>query len=388
MDSAENEYQTLRAVDPGAGVEGARALPQPGDLGVPPFVRRQRGVAEGEARDYREAEREQADDWGPPLPELDARTLLLAIVGLAVALAVAIKVSGLALGPDRFLLVLLVPALILRRGRVYLRDFFPFAVMLVVYAQCRGMAHLLNRHPFYWPQIHADQLLFFGHVPSVDLQSWLWTGTKHWYDSIIFAVMRTHFIVPPLFAFALWLRRRALFYRFAATMITLSMAGAFTFLLFPAAPPWAAANRAMLQAGRLPIPGGNIGSHTVGIGHYSISRLITGNPYAAIPSLHAGYAFLVFLFAVTILWKTRWRWFALVLGSLYPLAQSFAVVYTGTTTWSTCCSDTSTPRWRSSVCAPSGAGAAGPSRTARAHRYAQPRARAALAGGGQGDRHR
>ena len=329
MDSAENEYQTLRAVDPGAGVEGARALPQPGDLGVPPFVRRQRGVAEGEARDYREAEREQADDWGPPLPELDARTLLLAIVGLAVALAVAIKVSGLALGPDRFLLVLLVPALILRRGRVYLRDFFPFAVMLVVYAQCRGMAHLLNRHPFYWPQIHADQLLFFGHVPSVDLQSWLWTGTKHWYDSIIFAVMRTHFIVPPLFAFALWLRRRALFYRFAATMITLSMAGAFTFLLFPAAPPWAAANRAMLQAGRLPIPGGNIGSHTVGIGHYSISRLITGNPYAAIPSLHAGYAFLVFLFAVTILWKTRWRWFALVLGSLYPLAQSFAVVYTG-----------------------------------------------------------
>ena len=60
-----------------------------------------------------------------------------------------------------------------------------------------------------------------------------------------------------------------------------------------------------------------------------MSRLITGNPYAAVPSLHAGYAFLVFLFAVTILWNTRWRWPALFLGVLYPLAQSFAVVYTG-----------------------------------------------------------
>ena len=29
------------------------------------------------------------------------------------------------------------------------------------------------------------------------------------------------------------------------------------------------------------------------------------------------------------MWKTRWRWWALGVGVLYPLAQSFAVVYTG-----------------------------------------------------------
>ena len=57
--------------------------------------------------------------------------------------------------------------------------------------------------------------------------------------------------------------------------------------------------------------------------------MIDPNPYAAIPSLHAGYAFLCFLFVVAIAWKTRWRWWALGVGAIYPLAQSFAVVYTG-----------------------------------------------------------
>ena len=56
---------------------------------------------------------------------------------------------------------------------------------------------------------------------------------------------------------------------------------------------------------------------------------VMDNPYAAIPSLHAGYSFLVFLFAATLAWRTRWRWWAVGLGALYPLAQSFAAVYTG-----------------------------------------------------------
>ena len=73
-----------------------------------------------------------------------------------------------------------------------------------------------------------------------------------------------------------------------------------------------------------PGPSGAHGYHAI-----SVSRLIDPNPYAAIPSLHAGYAFLCFLFVVTIAWKTRWRWSALGIGAIYPLAQSFAVVYTG-----------------------------------------------------------
>jgi membrane-associated phospholipid phosphatase len=210
-----------------------------------------------------------------------------------------------------------------------LLDFVPFAALLVIYAQSRGIAHLLRPDPHYVPQLNADKFLFGGVVPSESLQDWLWTGTQQWYDRIVLAIMRLHFIVPPLLAFVLWVKRRALFYRFAATMITLSFAGALTFLLFPAAPPWAAGEKGLLPGliriphNPAPDPSGAHGYHSI-----SVSRLIDPNPYAAIPSLHAGYAFLCFLFMLMLAWKTRWRWLALA-GVVYPLMQSFAVVYTG-----------------------------------------------------------
>ena len=329
MESAKNEYETLRAVDPGAAVEGGAVAPKPGDLGVAPLVGREWSVPEGRPYEYGEAEGESAEKWGPPRQDLDRRTALVATIGLAATLSLAIWLYGLGLTPEKYLLVLLVPALVIRRARRYLVDFVPFAVLLILYAQFRGIAHLLHPVPHYVPQLNADRFVF-GVVPSEELQHWLWSGTMQWYDRLIVSVWRLHFIVPPLLAFVLWVKRRALYYRFAATMIVLSFAGALTFYLFPAAPPWAAGEQGLLSAviriphNPAPGPSGAHGYHGL-----SISRFIDPNPYAAIPSLHAAYAFLCFLFVVTLLWKTRWRWWAVGVGALYPLAQSFAVVYTG-----------------------------------------------------------
>jgi membrane-associated phospholipid phosphatase len=329
MESAKNEYEALRAVDPGPAVEGRAVAPQPGHLGVAPFVGGEWSVPEGQPYEHGEADGEGAEKWGAPRQDIDRRTAVIAGAGLVAALAAAVWLFGLGLTPDKYLLVLLVPALILRRARRYIFDFVPFAALLVIYAQSRGIAHLLHPVPHYLPQLNADKFMF-GIVPSEELQRWLWTGSLQWYDNLTVAVTRLHFIVPPLLAFALWVKRRALFYRFAATMITLSFAGALTFYLFPAAPPWAAGERGMLPGliriphNPAPNPSGAHGYHSI-----SVSKLIDPNPYAAIPSLHAGYAFLCFLFVVTLLWKTRWRWWAVGVGMLYPLAQSFAVVYTG-----------------------------------------------------------
>jgi membrane-associated phospholipid phosphatase len=162
------------------------------------------------------------------------------------------------------------------------------------------------------------------------VQHWLWSGTSRWYDHAIVQVTKLHFIVPPLLAFALWVRRRALFYRFAATMLVLSFAGAITFLVFPAAPPWAAAETGIIEPiSKLPVPHGAAAASTLpsSMSSVSITRLVPKNPYAAIPSLHGGYAFLVFLFVAMLLWRTRRRWLILF-AALYPLVQSFAVVYT------------------------------------------------------------
>ena len=330
MESAKNKYETLRAVDPGAAIESRAAAPQAGHLGVAPLVGGEWSVPKGRPYEDRETERgEAAEKWGPPRHELDRRTLALAGAALLAALALTISLSGLGLTPDRDLLVLLAPALVLRRARRYLLDFVPFGALLVIYAQSRGIAHLLRPHPYYLPQLNTDKFLF-GSVPSEQLQDWLWTGSKQWYDSIVLWVMGLHFIVPPLLAFVFWVKRRALFYRFATTMLTLSFAGALTFYLYPSAPPWAAAERGLLP-GLIRIPHNPAPSPAVAHSYHvwSVSQLISPNPYAAIPSLHAGYAFLCFLFAATLVWKTRWRWWALTLGAIYPLAQSFAVVYTG-----------------------------------------------------------
>lgn len=323
MNSAKNEHESLRPVDPGAVVERAAVGPEARDLAVPAFVGGERGLPEWGAREYGKRYRDDGDEWGPPRPDIDRRTAVLAGIALVVALAIAVADNGLALTPDRYLLVLLVPALIMRRARRYLLDFVPFAVLLVLYAQSRGIAHLLRPHPFYTPQLHAERF-FFGSLPTEQLQLWLWKGSPSWYDHALFNVMRLHFIVPPLLAFILWFRRRALFYRFAATILTLSFAGALTFLLFPTAPPWAAADKGLLpMITKLPVPKPReLSSHG-----FSIASLIHPNPYAAIPSLHAGYSFLVFLFVAMLAWRTRWRWLAL-LGLAYPLAQCFAVVYT------------------------------------------------------------
>ena len=58
---------------------------------------------------------------------------------------------------------------------------------------------------------------------------------------------------------------------------------------------------------------------------------VPANPYAAIPSLHAGYAFLVALTVAGLILESRCVLRRLLAGLcfLYPAAQSLAVVYTG-----------------------------------------------------------
>jgi membrane-associated phospholipid phosphatase len=328
QDRPEHELEALGTVDPGAAVEHGAVAPQPGDLAVAPLVGGERGAEEG--RPPQDGDRRGGGDgerWGPPARGIDRRTALLAVVAYAVALLAQVLTFGLSLTPDRYILVLLAPALVLGAGRRFALDFVPFVVLIVMYEESRGIAHILHPSPYYAPQLDAEKFLFAGHVPTVELQRWLWTGSLHWYDQVLSAVTRIHFIVPPTLAFCLWLKRRALFYRFAATLVTLSFAGSFTFWLFPAAPPWAAALKGLLpplaspagvQATTSPLPTDS----------GPVYQLVDGNPYAAVPSLHGAYSLLIALFIASLAWNTRYRWWVAGAAMLYPLIQSVAVVYT------------------------------------------------------------
>src|SRR5262249_38671445 len=237
-----------------------------------------------------------------------------ATLALVAAAAAVTWADGLDWTPDRVLLVFLPPALVLGRGRRYLLDFVPFALLIMLYAECRGLAHLASPHPFYRPQLWLERHLFAG-VPAVWLQDYFWHGSMTWYDAVAAKVLNLHFVVPPLVAFALWVRGRTLFFRFASSMILLSFASAVVFLVYPSAPPWAAAHARMLDV----------------VPHLASPPPPPANPYAAIPSLHAGYAFLVALTVAGVLLGSRMRLRRTLAGLcfLYPFAQALAVIYTG-----------------------------------------------------------
>ncbi|PWU17644.1 MAG: hypothetical protein C5B48_15715 [Candidatus Rokuibacteriota bacterium] len=322
----EDEYQPLWSVDPGSAVERLPSLPATRDLGVPPLVGSERSAPEGRAGGEAEADGDRGRDWGPPVGRIDRGTALLALGGLVATLSAEIVAWGLALTIERMVLALLVPALILGCGRAFLRDFVPFAALLILYAELRGLAHAANPLPFYLPQLDAEKFLFAGHVPAQFLQRHLYDGTMRLHDHVLVDITRIHSMVPALIAFGLWLRRRALFYRFATSMLVLSFAAAIVFLAFPTAPPWAAAQGGFdVHVQRL----GHAPSSLPYFGPITVYHYLDDNPYAAIPSLHGGYSFFFVLFIATVVWRTRWRWPVIGVAALYALAQSFAAVYTG-----------------------------------------------------------
>jgi membrane-associated phospholipid phosphatase len=106
--------------------------------------------------------------------------------------------------------------------------------------------------------------------------------------------------------------------------VTLSFAAAVTFLLFPAVPPWLAAEQGELAPVLRTAPWGwsvlnlDIAQDVLELGQR------TANLVAAIPSLHAGYSALV----TWALWPSFGRVGRSVLVA-YPLAMAFTLVVSG-----------------------------------------------------------
>ena len=208
-----------------------------------------------------------------------------------------------------------------RRGWMRIvRDWLPLFVILSVYDFVRGEAQFWGTVHVV-PQIDADRWLFGG-VPTVWLQHHLFTpGIPHWWDYGVFFVYLSHFFVALTVAAVLWKVNHALFRRFAALFVALTLLAFLTYAAFPAAPPWLASQTEHLAPTARIIDemwthvGLRSGAHTLS----ATSNL--ANPVAAMPSLHAAYPMLLLLF----FWRRagRWRW----LLALYPLAMGFTLVY-------------------------------------------------------------
>jgi hypothetical protein len=249
------------------------------------------------------------------------RSLPWLAFGLYMALTTALLVGlGVPLPPDRYFVVLLVPVLFVRRARSFVLDWSPFLLLLFSYEFLRGLAGKVGQ-VHYFVAMHFDQLLF-GTTPSVWLQQRFAHSAPAPYDYVAAVLYLMHFVAPLSFAFLLWMRSREEFARFTSSFLVLSYAALATFVVFPAAPPWLAS-----QQGYLPEVHEQVGVVLSAFpSHFNLPtvyQLFDPNQVAAIPSLHAAYPLLLFLFA--------WRFFglrALVLAP-YVLGVWLAVIYMG-----------------------------------------------------------
>ncbi len=217
--------------------------------------------------------------------------LLVYLVGIVVFMIV----RNISITPDRFFVFLLIGAVIAGRGISFLKDWLPFVALLLGYEMLRGFAATTGFEPHVSDVVAAERFLFFGNTATEFLQDLFYQADKvSWYDVAASIIYFLHFPLPLVVGFFLWLRKRSEYYRFIAALLLLSFAGFFTYLLFPAAPPWYAANQGALNGVYKII---NLTIDQIGwtwnlSSYYS---QLNPNPVAAIPSLHSAYPVLVFL---------------------------------------------------------------------------------------------
>lgn len=244
--------------------------------------------------------------------------LVLIYIGLVVLVLVLL---GVFIYPDRIFVFLLLPLFFIKRWRNFLVDWTPFVLLLLSYDYLRGFADNLNTRVHFTEMINIDQKIF-GVVPTRWLQQHFYNGQLHWYDYFGASLYLFHFVVPILFAYVLWIKREEWFKRFSFSFLGLSYAGLITYLAFPAAPPWLAAQDGLL-------PGvTKILDHVTNlfpnrIDLPSIYYSFDPNLVAAMPSLHAAYPTIVALYTVRFFGK--WG----LLAFIYPVLVWVSVIYFG-----------------------------------------------------------
>ena len=172
----------------------------------------------------------------------------------------------------------------------------PWLGLLVVYDELRAAVSVAPGGRVRAAQIAVDKVVGAGAVPTVWLQQHLWSaGRLHWYDYAVWAVYMTHFFVVWLVAAMLWRADRARFARYALVTVVLTLSAFLVYWLFPAQPPWLAAEAGRIGPVERIVP--RVWDH---LGLTSVTSVYDNgdlvNTVAAMPSLHAAYPMMLLLF--------------------------------------------------------------------------------------------
>jgi membrane-associated phospholipid phosphatase len=224
--------------------------------------------------------------------------------------------------PDVLLLLAGIGVLLVARGIPFVRDWGPLLIVLLGWEAQRGITTEIGQLVPPDLVVGVERTLAGGIIPAVALQEALrLPGIITPLDIGMSLVYLAHFVYPVAFALWLWRVDRARYYRFAMTLLGVSFAAFFTFILLPVAPP-----RFTELAGS-PLPVTDVMaevSRSFGWNAPASAYVrLLGNPYAAFPSMHAAYPVIVLLFL-----RERSRWLAMAWAPIVVLIW-FATVYLG-----------------------------------------------------------
>jgi hypothetical protein len=171
--------------------------------------------------------------------------------------------------------------------------------------------------------IDADRVLFFGAVPSEWLQARFFdVDGLRLHDYIAVALHWSFFVAPHAAAVGIFVWRRDLFPRYAAILVGTLWAGLLLFFLLPTRPPWMAAELGRLTGVErvMDYVGGTVHANAYSSLYRSLGE---PNSVAAVPSIHMGITFAMFL------WSRAHapRLAVPLLG--YSLLMGLALVYLG-----------------------------------------------------------
>lgn len=173
-----------------------------------------------------------------------------------------------------------------------------------------------------WPAA-ADRRVF-GNVPTVRLQELLLRPEPQWYDVLASVVYVTHYVALPVVTGCLWFFARHRFPVWVTAVLVMTLGSIASYVLFPASPPWLAAELEVIESVRRASADGWAGLN-LGVVGSGLERLQgDSNPVAAMPSLHAAVPALIALF----LWPGA-RWWLRAASCAYAVVMAWTLVYTG-----------------------------------------------------------
>ena len=207
-----------------------------------------------------------------------------------------------------------------RRSRAR-RWWFAYVAGIFVYTLLRAYADetLVPIRTLY--VIDIDKFFFFGTDPVVWLQDRLFSPAR--LTPLDFLTVEVHwsfFFVPHVGAIAIFVWRRELFPRYTVLVVGTMYLGLALFFLLPTTPPWLAA-----QTGQLPgvfrvmdFVGGRVDSETYKTLYASLGE---PNSVAAMPSIHMGVTFAMYLWARDHYPRIAWGLLA------YSAIMAFSLLY-------------------------------------------------------------